>query len=337
MSNGRLAVGIIGSGGMGGRHARNLAHRVGAAEVVAVMDQDPVRADAVAAACGGARVVTDAALLIADPAVEAVVIASPDPTHADLAIACIEAGKPVLCEKPLGVGLEDSRRVLDAEVAGGRRLVQVGLMRMYDPQHMALERAIAAGEIGRPLLFRGVHKNRRVAWTRSGLDVIVNSAVHDLHSARWLMADEVTLAYARHVVDLPDRPDSARLVLLQLSFAGGGLATIEVDIDSDYGYEVVVEVTGEHGTLRTPSLTSPILCRGGVVARAVEADWLERFETAYQLEAEAWVQAAQEGRATGASAWDGHVAMTIAEAAGRSLASGQAEAIPGEPRPVLYD
>jgi myo-inositol 2-dehydrogenase/D-chiro-inositol 1-dehydrogenase len=208
---------------------------------------------------------------------------------------------------------------------------------MYDPQHMALGRALADGEVGRPLLFRGVHKNQRVAWTRTAVDVIVNSAVHDIHSARWLMADDVVLAYANHVIDLPERPESARLVLLQLTFRNGGLATIEVDVDSDYGYEVIVEITGERGTLRTPSLTSPILCRDGTVSRAVEADWLQRFETAYQLEAEAWVQATLDGKATGASTWDGYAAMCIAEAAGRSLGSGRAEAIPDEPRPSLYD
>ena len=101
-----LAVGVIGLGRMGGRHARNLAHRIGAAEVVAVADADRALADAVGAECGGAAVFGDALALIHDAAVDAVVIASPDATHPDLAVACIEAGLPVLCEKPLGVGLD---------------------------------------------------------------------------------------------------------------------------------------------------------------------------------------------------------------------------------------
>ena len=165
MAEGALRVGVVGTGGMGGRHARNLEHRVSGAEVVAIMDLDRERAGAVAAECGGARVFGSGPDLIGDPKVEAVLIASPDPTHADLAVACIEAGKPVLCEKPLGVDIEDAKRVLDAEVAGGRKLVQVGLMRTFDPQHAALKRAIDAGEIGRPLLFRGIHTH--CGWTRS--------------------------------------------------------------------------------------------------------------------------------------------------------------------------
>ena len=118
--------------------------------------------------------------------------------------------------------------------------------------------------------------------------MIVKGAVHDIHSARWLMGDDVAVVYASHITDGPERPESARLVLLQLTFRCGGLATIEVDVDSNYGYEVAVEVSGERGTLGTPSLTSPILRKDGTASRAVEVDWLERFETAYLLEAEAW-------------------------------------------------
>lgn len=337
MADRTLGVGVIGTGGMGGRHARNLAHRVAGARVAAVMDVDGERAAALAAECGDAAVFTDAAELIGDRTVDAVVIASPDPTHAALAVACIEAGKPVLCEKPLGVGLEDARRVLDAEAAGGRKLVQVGLMRMYDPQHTALKQALDDGAVGRPLLFRGIHKHWRADAVRTAADVIVNSAVHDVHSARWLMADDVARVYASHVADVPDRPETARLVLLQLVFRGGGLAEIEVDVDTNYGYEVIVEVSGTQGTLRTPSLTSPILRKAGAAARAVEADWLERFRAAYVLEAEAWVRVAREGGAAGATVWDGYAAMQVGDAAVRSIESGNAEAVPEEPRPALYD
>ena len=337
MADGTLRVGVIGTGGMGGRHARNLAHRVAGAEVAAVMDVDQARASALAGECGGATVFDSGPALIGDPAVEAVLIASPDPTHADLAVACIEAGKPVLCEKPLGVDIDDARRVVDAEVAAGRKLVQVGLMRTFDPQHTAIKQAIDAGEIGRPLLFRGVHAHWRAPEVRTAVNVIVNSAVHDIHSARWLMGDDVASVYTSHVVDVPEQPESTRLVLLQLTFRSGGLASIEVNLDSNYGYEVVVEVSGEAGTLRTPSISSPILRKGGGATRAVEPDWLERFEMAYRIEVEAWVRAARAQGATGPTVWDGYAAMRVAEAAERSLESGRAEAVPDEPRPALYD
>ena len=111
----QISVGVIGTGGMGARHARNLSTQVADARVAAVMDLDRSRAEAVAAECGDARAYGDAEALIADPAVDAVVIASPDPTHAALTLACLAAGKPVLCEKPLAASLAEAERVVRAE------------------------------------------------------------------------------------------------------------------------------------------------------------------------------------------------------------------------------
>ena len=128
MSTETIHVGLIGTGKIGSLHAENLMQRTRGATVVAVMDIDHERANAVAAACDGARVYADAGDLIADPAVDAILIASTDRTHADFAIACIEEDKPVLCEKPLATTVADAERVLRAELGGGRRLVQVGFM-----------------------------------------------------------------------------------------------------------------------------------------------------------------------------------------------------------------
>lgn len=118
-----VRVGVIGTGGMGGRHARNLTNEVGAAQVVALSDVDAARLQQVAAEIGATHTFTDADALINHPDVEAVLIAAPDRFHAALARACILAGKPVLCEKPLALTAAEARQIVDAEVAGGRRLV----------------------------------------------------------------------------------------------------------------------------------------------------------------------------------------------------------------------
>ena len=335
---GTLGVGVIGTGGMGARHARNLAHRVAGARVAALMDVDEERAAALAAECGDAAVHADAGRLIGDRAVDAVLIASPDPTHAELAVACIEAGKPVLCEKPLGVGLDDARRVVDAEAAAGRKLVQVGLMRTYDPRHTALKRALDDGAIGRPILFRGIHKHWRAGAVRTARDVIVNSAVHDVHSARWLMADDVAKVHASHVADAPERPETTRLVLLHLVFRGGGLAEIEVDVDSSYGYEVIVEVSGTQGTLRTPSLTSPILRKAGAAACAVEAGLAGAFPDRLRpggrgVGGGPRRRGKRPERRRGTATRPCRLRM---RRPGRS-SRGNVEAVPDEPLPALYD
>ena len=139
-----LRIGVIGAGIMGGDHALTLARSVKGAALAAISDTDGARAAAVAAASGADRVHADARDLIADPTVEAVLIASPDPTHERLVLACLAAGKPVLCEKPLAPTIEGCLRIVAAETALGRRLVQVGFMRRFDPGYLEMRSALVA-------------------------------------------------------------------------------------------------------------------------------------------------------------------------------------------------
>lgn len=332
-----IGVGVIGVGGMGARHARNLASQAAEVSLVALMDLDETRARQVAGECGvEAALFTDGLALIEDRAVEAVVIASPDPTHAGLAKACIAAGKPVLCEKPLATSLDEAKEILAAEVARGRRLVQLGFMREYDPQHVALKKLLDEGTLGKPLMFAGMHNNLSEGRVPSQADVVINSAVHDIHSARWLMADEITQVMAQSVPVSPDQPKSCRLVQIQLWFERGGMSSITVNADSGYGYEVAVEITGETGMGRTQSLAGPVVRGGGRAGQAVEPDWLVRFETAYILEIQAWARSLVAGTPTGPSVWDGVASLNVAAACLESLASGQAAGVADLETPALY-
>src|SRR6476619_5799024 len=153
-----LSVGVIGTGVMGSEHVRRLAGTVEGAVVSAVADADPARAAAAASAVG-ARAHVDAAELIRSDDVDAVVVASSDATHADFVLACLAEGKPVLCEKPLATTAEASLLVAEAEAASGRRLVQVGLMRRFDPAYATLKRELDEGRLGKPLLLHCAHRN----------------------------------------------------------------------------------------------------------------------------------------------------------------------------------
>ncbi len=334
MTRDTVGVGIIGAGMIGSLHAENLAKGAVGAEVAAVMDLDETRAAAVAAACQ-ARQYADAAELIAEPAVQAVLIASPDSAHAEQAIACLEAGKPVLCEKPLATSVADAQRVLAAEMAAGRRLLQVGFMRVYDRAHADVHAMLRRGDIGAALRFRGTHFNpRRGEILIDG--ALVNSLIHDMHSARWLMRDEIESVYTQWHPSDPAKPETARFAIVQLRFAGGALGTLEWSGDSAYGYEVAMEVTGERGTLQTHSHSSPILRGDGRISQAVTPDWPERFSDAYRAEAQAWIDSVQRGEATGPSAWDGFVSLAVAEACLRSAASGLPELVGVFERPARY-
>ncbi|MDQ3941603.1 MAG: Gfo/Idh/MocA family oxidoreductase, partial [Actinomycetota bacterium] len=193
----RIAVGVIGTGGMGGMHAENLHSMVAGARLAAVADVDAARAEKVAARCGSAAVFQDAVELIRDDSVEAVVIASPDPTHAPLTLECLKNEKPVLCEKPLADSADAALAVVEAEVELGRKLVQVGFMRRYDPQHVAVKEAVASGDVGAPVLFKGWHRN---ADLYPGIDsewVVINAMIHDIDSVRWFLGQEIEEVYVR--------------------------------------------------------------------------------------------------------------------------------------------
>ncbi|MCB9079796.1 MAG: Gfo/Idh/MocA family oxidoreductase [Anaerolineaceae bacterium] len=328
-------VGVIGSGGMGGRHIRNLAAQT-PAQVVAIMDLDRERAEAVAAQTGGGQVYTDPAALITDPKVEAVVVASPDPFHAEAVLACIEAGKPVLCEKPLATNLPDAKNVLEAEMAAGKRLVQLAFMREYDPAHQAVKASAENGALGQLLMFHGIHSGYGVGYPRTTDDVIINSAVHDIHSARWLLNQEIAQVYVQRVVADAARPETCRLLLVQLTFQDGSLGFIEVNADSSYGYQVDVELTGSDGSIRTARAAAPMVRQAGREFQSIDEDWLVRFDVAYVYEVQAWVQSLMTGRPTGPSTWDGYAAMIVADACIQSAKTGQPQAVPTLDRPAMY-
>ncbi len=336
MSDRTIKVGVIGTGGMGGRHIHNLTNEVSAAQVVAVVDVDEARQQTVARACGATYAFTDGYELISHPAVEAVLIATPDRFHAQLTQACIAAGKPVFCEKPLATSASGAYQVVEAEVSGGRRLVQLGFMREYDPAHVKVKRIIDSGALGQAIGFRGVHINPPSSEPHSLEDVITNSVVHDIHSARWMMGDEITKVYASYVPVNPNQPDTARYVLVQLHYRNGSIGQIECNADSGYGYEVDVQMTGETGTVQTNALQSALVSRANARSQWVEEDWLQRFDTAYILEAKAWIGSLQSGTPTGPSAWDGYVAMIIADACVESAQRGQPLAVKIFERPAIY-
>ena len=332
----RIQIGVIGTGGMGTRHVQNLTHKVTSAQVVAVMDVDGRKMQAVAAACGATHTFADGNELINHPDVEAVLIAAPDRFHAQLTRTCITAGKPVLCEKPLATNASQAYQVIEAEVAGGQRLVQVGFMREYDPAHVKVKQIIASGDLGKALAFRGSHSNPTIEPLRPIEDVITNSVIHDIHSARWMMDEEIESVYTNYVPSTPERPDTARLVLVQLRYRNGSVGQIHFNSEAGYGYEVDVEMTGETGSVHTNSLDSALVSHKNQRAQWVEEDHLQRFENAFIIEAREWVRALQQGAPSGPSAWDGYVSILVADACIESAKSGRPVAVQVPDPPDIY-
>ncbi|MCX6049877.1 MAG: Gfo/Idh/MocA family oxidoreductase [Chloroflexi bacterium] len=333
-----IAVGVIGAGGMGGRHARNLHEKIAGAKVVAVMDADGARAQQVAAECDDAQVFTDAHQLIETATVDAVLIASPDRTHAGFVLECLRQQKQVLCEKPLAVTAADAQQIIAAELKLGRKFVQVGFMRHYDPQHVGVKRAIETGKIGRPVLFKGWHRNIAPDPNTTSAEIVTGSTIHDLDSARWLLGEEIEEVYVRGANTNPALgKDVWDLQIVQLTMSGGSLATIEVYVNATYGYEVGVEVVGTQGTALT-GFTAPALIRNQLaLTQTIEEDWLQRFDLAYITELQQWINSIQHGgQPTGPNTWDGYTSLLAAEACIESIRSGQPQRLEAQARPAFY-
>ena len=321
-----LAVGVIGTGVMGTEHARILRQQTSGAYLAAVCDADPARA---AAAAGDAATFSDAHALIAADTVEAIVVASPDATHADYALAAIAAGKPVLCEKPIAAAAADGLRIIEAETALGRRLVQVGFMRRFDAAYRDMRRAREDGSIGAPSVLHNVHRNLAAPDGFTPAMAVTNSFVHEIDISRWLLDCEIVWAQAFACGD-------AGALMIVMRTDKGEVVSTEVNINGGYGYHVHAELVGAKGTIAMAAPALTLTNRAGAQSFAFPADWVPRFAQAYRQQMQAWVNAIATGTRAGASAWDGYVTTSIAEQVVASLSAGRGVEIVLPPRPPLY-
>jgi myo-inositol 2-dehydrogenase / D-chiro-inositol 1-dehydrogenase len=322
--SGPARIGVVGTGVMGAGHARTITTAVPGARVAAVSDLLPDRATALAAELPDCRVIDDPRALITDDGVDAVVVASSDDTHETMVSACLAAGKPVLCEKPLAANAAACRRLVEQEAALGRRLITVGFMRRFDPAYLAMAARLRDGTLGRPLMVHCVHRNVSSA-TSFGSDMLLTSSLtHEIDVTRWLLGEEitsVTVHTPRSSGQAPAGLTDPQLVVLRTT--SGVLVDVEVFVNARYGYDVRCELVGELGTteLGRPATVAP--------------DWLVRFADAYRDELRSWVDTLPDVYPeSGPGAWDGYVAGAVAEACVRSMRSGRPEPIVLARRPA---
>jgi myo-inositol 2-dehydrogenase / D-chiro-inositol 1-dehydrogenase len=322
-----VGVGVIGTGVMGSEHTRLLRRDAPGAHLAGVFDSDAARAQAAAA---GSAVFSDPRSLIASDRIEAVIIASPDATHAELTLACLEAGKPVLCEKPLASTAAEALRVVQAEVALNRRLIQVGYMRRFDPGYQEIKRIKDEGGVGATVLLHNVHRNVRAPEWFTGAMAVTNSFVHEIDISRWLTGSEMVSAHVS-----AGRGGDPLMIVMRTD--RDEIVSTEVFMNAAYGYHVHAELVGRSGTvaLAPPSITLWNKDRAGGLS--YPENWVPRFADAYRRQLVDWAGAVKTGVPVGASAWDGYVASAIAEQIAAGLTEAREAALKYAPRPRLYD
>jgi myo-inositol 2-dehydrogenase/D-chiro-inositol 1-dehydrogenase len=332
-----IRIAVLGAGIMGADHARIVARELPGAVLQVVCDASEQRARGVADACGAADIATDPFTVIARPDVDAVLIASPDETHVALTLEAITAGKPVLCEKPLAPTAEECLKVIEAETRAGRRLVQLGFMRRFDPSYAEMKAALAGGLVGRAIMMHNFHRNVEAPSSFTGPMAITNAAPHEFDAARFVLGTD----YAAITVFQPAGVDATRTgapVFMVLETTNGQLVNIEINNNAAYGYDVRGELVGEKGSVH---LQSPVHSRLDIALQSVRrypADWRPRFAEAYRLQNRAWVDAVRSGMPSpvAATAWDGYCATRVAEAGVRALSEGRRVTLDPIAKPALY-
>ena len=208
----KLGVGLLGVGEMGKRHAENLRRLVPQARLVGVADVDGARAARVAEELEIDHSFNSLEAMLESKDIQAVVIATPDKFHAQAIRTAAAARKNILCEKPLATTLADAHSALESVSKAGVQL-QIGFMRRYDPAYAAAMQRIEAGEIGEPVVFKSLGRDKDLpplAFYQAGLNgmVFFNNTIHDFDLARWLMRDEVSEVHAYGTVAI--RPEVAQ-------------------------------------------------------------------------------------------------------------------------------
>ncbi|MDP9165799.1 MAG: Gfo/Idh/MocA family oxidoreductase [Actinomycetota bacterium] len=334
-----LRIAVLGVGMMGADHVARIGAKIAGARVSVVNDYVTEKAEQLATTIPGCRAISDPLDAIADPDVDAVILATPGPTHEKQLLACLEHGKPVMCEKPLTTDVDTSLEVVKREAEVGKRLIQVGFMRRFDAEYASLKALLDAGELGRPLVMHCAHRNPVVPPNFDSSMIVKDSLVHEVDVTRFLFGEEITavqLIKPAANSNAPEGLQDPQIAIFQT--ATGKHVDVELFVTTGIAYEVRTEVVGERGS-------AMIGLDIGLVRKSAPGHWggqitpsfKERFGQAYDTEIQRWVDAVRTGDATGdytdgPGAWDGYAAAAVCAAGVRSLDTGETVTVDMVPR-----
>jgi myo-inositol 2-dehydrogenase/D-chiro-inositol 1-dehydrogenase len=330
-----LRIAVLGVGAMGAYHVEGLTQRTRGAQVTVINDFSPERAEQISAQVPGSWVVADPFEAIGADDVDAVVIATPGSAHEAQVLACLERGIPVLCEKPLTTSIETAYGIVQREAALGRQLVQVGFMRRFDAEYVALKRLITEGGLGSPLMVHCTHRNPDAPGHFDSEMMIRDSVVHEVDVARFLLDEEITsvqVIKGAPTSKAPTGVNDPMLVIFETE--SGRIVTDEIFVRTGVAYEVRTEVVGEHGSA-TIGLDTNLVVKttDGRWGGQITPSFVQRFGAAYATELQRWVDAASRGTVDGPGVWDGYAAVAVCEAGVEAVRNGGSVKVRMDARP----
>jgi len=331
-----IRIGLLGTGMIGQAHIERVNNKLQGGKVVAVFDDNTAFSEKIASKYG-LKFFDTYQELIASPEVDALIVTAADRFHETYVLESIRHGKFVFCEKPLTPTSDACKRIIEAEIAGEKQLVQVGFMRRYDKGYRQIKKIIEEGSFGEPLLVHCYHRNPDTGIDFTTPMTVENSMIHEIDVLRWLLNED----YASAQMILPKKASNARDNLhdpqmLILSTVSGVHIDIENFQRTGYGYDIRCEICCDKGSITLPEPSNPVLRYQFNRMTGISPNWNERFSDAYDHELQEWMNATKEGIVAGPCAWDGYVASITTAAASKSRNNGTIEKIVIDDRPDFY-
>jgi inositol 2-dehydrogenase len=331
----QINVGLIGTGRLGMMYAEYLSYRVPAAKLVAVADILPERAESCAEKFEVPNIYYNHHDLNDDKKVDAVVITATTSNHKDIVIDAAQKGKPVFCEKPMTLNLEEAREMKKVVVNKGI-FYQQGYMRRFDDRLAAAKKKIEEGTIGKPVVYRGSSRDPYLPTLdylrpeNSG-GQILDMAIHDIDIARWYMGEMDTVYAIGGVLAYPEVEETGDTdnVIMTIKFKNGNLGEIDISRNGIYGYDIRAEVLGTKGTLKIGYLreTPLLVMKAEGVTHDVVPYFPERFGDAYINQLNDYLFNLTNDKAPMITIDDGIKGLQVAVAATASLKDNQIKTV----------
>ena len=319
-----ITTGILGGGRIGQVHGNNLLRMQGV-RLKAVADP---YADFKDWPGPGVATGTDPDLILGDDEIDAVLICSPTPTHADFTEQAARAGKHVFCEKPIDLDPARILRTLATVGESGVKL-QVGFNRRFDPTFARVRRAVEEGDVGEIQLVKITSRDPEAPpaeYVRTSGGIFLDMTIHDFDMVRFLTGSEVEEVHAMGAVLIDPAIGEAGDVdtaITTLKMANGALATIENSRQAVYGYDQRVEVFGSKGSAEAANETAnrvTFSTTEGVRQDTPLYFFLERYQASFVAELEAFFASIRDDRNPQVGGRDGLMSVLVGLAAARSMA-----------------
>ena len=331
----KLNVGLVGLGRLGRVYARDLATRIPSTRLTAIADMNAEAVEQVAREFDVPGKYSRTEDLLDDKSVDAIAIVTPTATHAAVTRLAAEKGKPIFCEKPLSITLEQALAMRE-DVRRTGVFFQLGFMRRFDRGFASAKEKLSEGAIGDAVVFKSSSRDPyppsvEYADPRNSGGLIIDMGIHDFDLARWYMGDVESVQAIGGCLAYPQLGAVGDIdnAVISLTFTSGRLGVIDITRNGIYGYDINAELLGTKGTLRIGYLRETplfVMTKEGVMHDTVPF-FMERFRDAYAAQLENFAQNVRHGRQPPITVDDGVEVLRVAIAATRARETGQRVAV----------